>query len=158
MRSKIGAAARSGVAMMLVLALSVVILAVGMSMIGLSGNVMSASVDAKTKIKARYAAESSISASIANAVYQAGNYFGGSIAGTTLNLDAETTASILGLTASIALLDRALCRHADGAGRPTFQERTMLSLIRAVPRPGPGPGPRPTRPCIAATGAILRSQ
>jgi len=86
MRSKIGAAARSGVAMMLVLALSVVILAVGMSMIGLTGNVMSASVDAKTKIKARYAAESSISASIANAVYQAGNYFGGSIAASTLNL------------------------------------------------------------------------
>jgi hypothetical protein len=86
MRSKIGAAARSGVAMMLVLALSVVILAVGMSMIGLTGSVMSASVDAKTKIKARYAAESSISASIANAVYQAGNYFGGSISASTLNL------------------------------------------------------------------------
>jgi len=86
MRSKIGAAARSGVAMMLVLALSVVILAVGMSMIGLTGNILSASVDAKTKIKARYAAESSISASIANAVYQAGNYFGGNIAASTLNL------------------------------------------------------------------------
>ena len=78
--------ARSGVAMMLVLVLSVVILAVGMSMIGLTGNVMQSSVDAKTKIKARYAAESSISASIANAVFQAGEIFGGGISASTRNL------------------------------------------------------------------------
>ncbi len=83
MPSKISPASRSGVAMMLVLVLSVVILAVGMSMIGLTGNVMQGSVDAKTKIKSRYAAESSISVAIADAVFQAGNIFGGGISAST---------------------------------------------------------------------------
>jgi hypothetical protein len=66
-------------AMMVVLALSVVILALGMAMIGLTGNVMQTSVDAKTKIKSRYAAESAVSAAIADAVFQAGKTFGGNI-------------------------------------------------------------------------------
>jgi hypothetical protein len=79
MLSKIDPSPRSGVAMMLVLVLSVVILAVGMSMIGLTGTVMQGSVDAKTKIKSRYAAESSISVAIADAVFQAGERFGGGI-------------------------------------------------------------------------------
>jgi hypothetical protein len=70
---------RRGIAMMLVLVMSVVILAMGMAMIGLSGDVLSGTVDTKTKIKARYAAETSISVAIANAVYQAGEIFGGSV-------------------------------------------------------------------------------
>lgn len=94
MPSKIPPAARSGVAMMLVLVLSVVILAVGMSMIGLTGNVMQSSVDAKTKIKARYAAESAISSAIADAVYQAGNVFGVGISGSTRSLSEAGDAGI----------------------------------------------------------------
>ena len=50
MHRKIQLSPRGGMAMMVVLALSVVILALGMAMIGLTGNVMQTSVDAKTKI------------------------------------------------------------------------------------------------------------
>lgn len=72
-------AQRRGMAMMLVLVMSVVILAMGMAMIGLSGDVLSGTVDTKTKIKARYAAETSISVAIADAVFQASEIFGGGV-------------------------------------------------------------------------------
>jgi len=70
---------RRGVAMMLVLVMSVVILGMGLAMIGLSGDVLSTSADTRAKVRARYAAESAISVAIADAVYQAGNIFGGSV-------------------------------------------------------------------------------
>jgi hypothetical protein len=72
-------AKRRGMAMILVLVMSVVILAMGMAMIGLSGDVLSGTVDTKTKIKARYAAETSISVAIADAVFQASEIFGGGV-------------------------------------------------------------------------------
>jgi hypothetical protein len=74
-----GAPNRRGAAMMLVLVLSVVILGMGLAMLGLSGDVLSTSADSKAKVRARYAAESAISVAIADAVYQAGNIFGGSV-------------------------------------------------------------------------------
>lgn len=70
---------KRGMAMMLVIIMSVVILAMGLAMIGLSGDVLGAAVDTKTKIRARYAAESAISVAIADAVYQAGEIFGGGV-------------------------------------------------------------------------------
>ena len=53
-------APRRGVAMMLVLVVSVVILAMGLAMIGLTGDVLGTTADAKAKIRARYAAESGL--------------------------------------------------------------------------------------------------
>lgn len=79
-------ARRRGMAMMLVLVMSVVILAMGMAMIGLSGDVLGGSVDTKTKIRARYAAETSISVAIADAVYQAGEIFGGGVSASSRNV------------------------------------------------------------------------
>jgi hypothetical protein len=79
-------AKRRGMAMMLVLVMSVVILAMGMAMIGLSGDVLGGTVDTKTKIKARYAAETSISVAIADAVYQAGEIFGGGVSASSRNV------------------------------------------------------------------------
>lgn len=72
-------AKRRGMAMMLVLVMSVVILGMGLAMIGLSGDVLGGTVDTKTKVRARYAAESSISVAIADAVFQAGEIFGGGV-------------------------------------------------------------------------------
>lgn len=70
---------RHGMAMMLVLAISLVVLTVGMAMISLSGQGLSGAADSKSRVKARYAAESGISTAIADAVYQAGEIFGGGI-------------------------------------------------------------------------------
>lgn len=74
---------RRGMAMMLVLALSVVVLALGMAMVALSGQGLSAAADSKARVKSRYAAESGISVAIADAVYQAGEIFGGGVSATT---------------------------------------------------------------------------
>ncbi|MEN9308131.1 MAG: hypothetical protein RL173_2063 [Fibrobacterota bacterium] len=74
---------RRGMAMMLVLVLSVVILGMGLAMLGLTGDVLSTSADTRAKVRARYAAESAISVAIADAVYQAGNIFGGSVSAST---------------------------------------------------------------------------
>lgn len=94
---------RRGIAMMFVLVLSVVVLAVGMSMIGLSGNVLSASADTKAKIKARYAAESAISAAIADAVYQASAIFGGTVTSSTRSVSAASGFGVAGISSGNSL-------------------------------------------------------
>lgn len=81
---------KRGMAMMLVLAISLIVLTLGMAMISLSGQSLSGSVDSKTRIKARYAAEAGISAAIADAVYQAGEIFGGGITASHREVHSES--------------------------------------------------------------------
>jgi len=81
---------RQGMAMMLVLAISLVVLTLGMAMISLSGQGLSGAADTKTRIKARYAAEAGISVAIADAVYQAGEIFGGGITASHRDVQSES--------------------------------------------------------------------
>lgn len=70
---------RRGIAMILVLGLSMVLLALGTAMLTTSGHLLSGSVDARQQIRARYAAESMVSLSIAQAVEKANEFFGAAL-------------------------------------------------------------------------------
>ena len=67
---------RDGLAMIMVLGLGLVVLVVGMAMITTSGGLLQGTVDAKQRIRARYASESMIAIQIARAVEKASDYFG----------------------------------------------------------------------------------
>lgn len=70
---------RRGIAMILVLGISMVLLALGAAMLTTSGQMLSGSVDARQQIRARYAAESMVSLSIAQAVEKANEFFGAAL-------------------------------------------------------------------------------
>jgi len=70
---------RRGIAMILVLGISMVLLALGTAMLTTSGHILSGSVDARQQIRARYAAESMVSLSIAQAVEKANEFFGAAL-------------------------------------------------------------------------------
>lgn len=77
MRTPFGARGRrKGIAMMLVLGVGLVVLAIGMAMITTSGGMLQGTVDAKQRIRARYAAEGMIAIQIARSVEKASEYFG----------------------------------------------------------------------------------
>ena len=67
---------RDGLAMIMVLGLGLVVLVVGMAMITTSGGLLQGTVDAKQRIRARYASEAMIAIQIARAVEKASDYFG----------------------------------------------------------------------------------
>jgi hypothetical protein len=70
---------KHGLALGLVLLLGIVVLVIGMSMIAISGGLLTSSVDSKQKIKSRMAAESQANMQMAAAVEQATLVFGGEI-------------------------------------------------------------------------------
>ena len=71
---------RDGIALIMVLGVGLVVLAIGMAMITTSGGLLQGTVDAKQRIRARYAAESMIAIQIARAVEKASEYFGQGLA------------------------------------------------------------------------------
>ena len=76
---------RDGLAMIMVLGLGLVVLVIGMAMISTSGGLLQGTVDAKQRIRARYASESMIAIQIARSVEKASEYFGQGLSSETID-------------------------------------------------------------------------
>ena len=82
---------REGIALGFVLLLGLVILVIGMAMLVNSGGLLAHTVDAKQRIRSRYAAESMVALQIAAAMSRSSEFFGGNLPGTSTPLTSLST-------------------------------------------------------------------
>lgn len=115
---------RDGIALILVLGVGLVVLAIGMAMITTSGGLLQGTVDAKQRIRARYAAEGMIAIQIARAVEKASEYFGQGLATETIDwTDMQTSG---GEEAAAKIINQAR------AGDPLAQEKIQTGRLKGL--------------------------
>lgn len=116
---------RDGIAMILVLGVGLVVLAIGMAMISTSGGLLQTTIDAKQRIRSRYAAEGMIAIQIARSVEKASEYFGQGL--TSEEIDWMDLQSAGGEKAKAEIINQT--RPGDALAQEKIQTGRMKGLM-----------------------------
>lgn len=111
--------------MILVLGVGLVVLAIGMAMITTSGGLLQNTVDAKQRIRSRYAAEGMIAIQIARSVEKASEFFGQGL--TSESIDWTALSSAGGEKAKAEIINQA--RPGDALAQEKIQSGRMKGLM-----------------------------